>query len=285
MWCRTFRINKSKEFFEERISTKSVWPSQKAENKEAKHSTRHFISPCGLPKEMGLLGSEGSLTPCLLMEHTLKRYCSPLTRSNTGNRGDVTSMSRLAGFQLLVTTGVWGNEHRPFSEENNNTGRTSVIIEGFLNLWGPFLVFPLLSKWKWSSKIIVYFDKFDSFITLLEKSNKEIYFSCGSFLSMDVVVIMGCRDSVFGGVPILTNAVWSGMCHWWSETSLPFRARERRSDPFHWEGKRLPASRLRLGPAQHHVRVADLTRMHICGWKRNLNLTCETGGGGEGESK
>lgn len=76
-------------------------------NKEVKHSTHHFISPCGLPKEMGLLGSEGSLTPCLLMEHTLKRYCSPLTRSNTGNRGDVTSTSRLAGFQLLVTTEVW----------------------------------------------------------------------------------------------------------------------------------------------------------------------------------
>lgn len=80
-------------------------------DKEVKHSTHHFISPCGLPKAMGLLGSEGSLTPCLLMEHTLKRYCSPLARSNTGNRGDVTSTSRLAGFQLFVTTGVWGNEH------------------------------------------------------------------------------------------------------------------------------------------------------------------------------
>lgn len=191
--------------------------------------------------------------------------------------------------RLPVVSNHWGLgkwTHRPFSEENNNTGRTSVIIERFLKLWRPFLVFPLLSSWKWSGKIIVYFDRFDSFITLLLKSNKEIlYFSCGSFLSMDVVVIMGCRDSVFGGVPILTNAVWSGTCHWWSETSLPFGAREKRSDPFHREGKRLPASRLGLGPAQHHVRVADLTRMHICGWKRDLHLTCETGGVGEGQSK
>ncbi|TNN67664.1 hypothetical protein EYF80_022128 [Liparis tanakae] len=29
------------------------------------------------------------------------RYCSPLARSNTGNLGDFTSMSRLASSQLL----------------------------------------------------------------------------------------------------------------------------------------------------------------------------------------
>lgn len=57
--------------------------------------------------------------------------------------------------------------------------------------------------------------------------------------------------------------------------------RERRSDPFHIEGEGLPASRVRLGPAQHHVGVAHLTCMHICGRKRNLNLTCKTGEGGE----
>lgn len=57
------------------------------------------------------------------------------------------------------------------------------------------------------------------------------------------------------------------------------------SDPFHVEGERLPASRFRLGPAQHRVRVAHLTGMHICGRKRNRHLTCagERGGGGQSE--
>ncbi|KAG7216850.1 hypothetical protein INR49_001504 [Caranx melampygus] len=51
--------------------------------------------------EMGSLGSEGSLTPYLLMERTLKQYCLPLTRSNTGNLGEFTTMSKLASSQLF----------------------------------------------------------------------------------------------------------------------------------------------------------------------------------------
>ena len=66
----------------------------------------HF-SPCGFPKEMGSLGSEGSLTPYLLTERTLKQYCLPLTRSNTGNLGEFTSMSRLASSQLLSPARDW----------------------------------------------------------------------------------------------------------------------------------------------------------------------------------
>lgn len=177
---------------------------------------------------MGLLGSEGSLTPCLLMERTLKRYCSPLTRSNTGNRGDVTTMSRLASSQLLFPTRVWGNDHTGLFRGSfflvvfppgkyiqmlnccslffcffwgcnpyNRTGRMSMILEPFLNIWGSFLMFPLLSKCKWSSIIyviiIITFDRFDSFITLLTYKSpikkRKSYFSCGSFLIMEVV---GC---------------------------------------------------------------------------------------------
>lgn len=85
-------------------------------------SRRDFTSPRGFPKEMGSLGSDGSLSPCLLTERTLKRYCLPLTRSNTGNRGDDTTTSKLASSQLLLPTRDWGkntgNEHGDREKEN-----------------------------------------------------------------------------------------------------------------------------------------------------------------------
>lgn len=56
---------------------------------------------------MGSLGSEGSLTPYLLTERTRKQYCLPLTRSNSGNRGEFTTTSRLASSQLLFPARDW----------------------------------------------------------------------------------------------------------------------------------------------------------------------------------
>lgn len=67
----------------------------------------HPLSPCGFPKEINALGSEGSLTPYLLMERTLKQYCLPFTRSNTGNLGAFTTMSILANSQLLFPARDW----------------------------------------------------------------------------------------------------------------------------------------------------------------------------------
>lgn len=65
------------------------------------HHIAHALSPGGVPKEINSLGSEGSLTPYLLTERTLKQYCLPFTRSNTGNLGEFTTMSRLASSQLF----------------------------------------------------------------------------------------------------------------------------------------------------------------------------------------
>lgn len=46
------------------------------------------------------------------------------------------------------------------------------------------------------------------------------------------------------------------------------------TDSLHVEGERLPASGIRLGPAQHHVGVAHLTGMDVCGRKGCFDLTC-----------
>ena len=56
------------------------------------------------------------------------------------------------------------------------------------------------------------------------------------------------------------------------------------ADPLHVEGERLPASGFRLRPAQHHVGVAHLAGVDICGRERSFDLTCraEKGGGGGG---
>lgn len=59
-----------------------------------------------------------------------------------------------------------------------------------------------------------------------------------------------------------------------------------RTDPLHIEGQRLPASGFRLGPAQHHVGVAHLAGVHVCGREGSSDLTCRaTRGGGEGWRK
>lgn len=81
---------------------------ERQRDKWMESSRRDFTSPRGFPKEMGSLGSDGSLTPCLLTERTLKRYCSPLTRSNTGNRGDDTTTSKLASSQRQLPSRDWG---------------------------------------------------------------------------------------------------------------------------------------------------------------------------------
>lgn len=99
-------------------------------------SRRDFTSPGGFPKEMGSLGSDGSLTPCLLTERTLKRYCLPLTRSNTGNRGDDTTTSTLASSQLLLPTRDWGkntgNKHR-------DLGKKKIVF--WFSTWKVCLIF------------------------------------------------------------------------------------------------------------------------------------------------
>lgn len=53
-----------------------------------------------------------------------------------------------------------------------------------------------------------------------------------------------------------------------------------KTDPFHVEGERLPASGFRLGPAQHHVGVAHLAGVDVCGRKRSFDLTCRAKRGG-----
>lgn len=52
------------------------------------------------------------------------------------------------------------------------------------------------------------------------------------------------------------------------------------TDPLHVEGERLPASGFRLVPAQHHVGVAHLAGVDVCGSERNSDLTCGVKGGG-----
>lgn len=53
-----------------------------------------------------------------------------------------------------------------------------------------------------------------------------------------------------------------------------------KTDLLHVEGERLPASGFRLGPAQHHVGVAHLAGMDVCGRKRSFDLTCRAKRGG-----
>lgn len=66
-----------------------------------------MLSPRGSASQTGRLGSEGSLTPYLLMERTRKQYCLPLTRSRAGKRGELTSVSRLASSQLFFPATDW----------------------------------------------------------------------------------------------------------------------------------------------------------------------------------
>lgn len=57
-----------------------------------------------------------------------------------------------------------------------------------------------------------------------------------------------------------------------------------KTNPLHVEGERLPASGFRLGPAEHHVGVAHLAGVDVCGRERSFDVTCtakrEGGGGG-----
>lgn len=53
------------------------------------------------------------------------------------------------------------------------------------------------------------------------------------------------------------------------------------TDPLHKEVERLSASRFGLVPAQHHVGVAHLAGVDVCGRERNSDLSCGTKGGRE----
>lgn len=79
---------------------------------------KNILLPCGFARETGALGSEGSLTPYLLTERTLKQYCFSFARPNTGNLGELTTMSRLARPQLFCPAKDWPrcsiNKHKAY---------------------------------------------------------------------------------------------------------------------------------------------------------------------------
>lgn len=62
----------------------------------------------------------------------------------------------------------------------------------------------------------------------------------------------------------------SGVC---VENGIDLSCEEVSTDPLHVEGERLPASGFGLVPAQHHVGVAHLAGVDICGRERNFDLT------------
>lgn len=102
------------------------------------HDIAHCVSPCGVPKEMGSLGSEGSLTPYLLMERTLKQYCLPLTRSNTGNLGEFTTMSRLASSQLFFPARDW-SKHRIGKKHKHDFKSTINLKDMFITQYPSYM--------------------------------------------------------------------------------------------------------------------------------------------------